>query len=90
MHRPARTGESPRTSSKYCVTSSMTAPVSMVLKVMPPIAAVKLLFLSSRRSSSGSGKDRCLRTNTTPSAMPAARARAGSGRHPARANSVNP
>ena len=89
MHRPARTGESPQASSKYWVTRSMIAPVSIVLRVIPLIAAAKVLFLSSRRSSSGSGKVRCLRTNTMPSAIAATAAATGNGRGPVLASSVS-
>src|ERR1700740_1994893 len=56
MHSPARTGDSPATSWKYWVTRSIAAPVSIVLRVMPLIAAAKVRFVSSRRSSRGSAR----------------------------------
>lgn len=90
MQRPARTGDRPAASWKYCVMKSIIAPVSMVLRVKPLIAAVNVRFASSRRSSSGSGRRRCRRTNATSSAAPAATAATYPACQPARARPVMP
>jgi hypothetical protein len=49
MRSPAGAGDSPPPSRKYRVMNSIIAPVSMVLSVMPLIAAVNVCSARSRK-----------------------------------------
>jgi hypothetical protein len=90
IHSPAASGSNPSTSWRYCVTSTIVAPGSIVLTSMP-ISEVRNARSANRpRSSSGSRIRSCRRAKTTPAAMPRRSTAAGTVRTPCRASSLSP
>jgi hypothetical protein len=87
---PASSGESPSTSCRNWVSSTIVAPGSIVLTSMLTSAVDNDRLANSRRSSSGSARRRCRRTKVTPISAPNARAASGAISQPLRASSLRP
>ena len=70
-HKPARNGDSPSTSCRYCAMNNKVPNTTKMPSAYVASAVLKAAMRNSRRSSSGLGSRCCRRTNTTPSASPA-------------------
>jgi hypothetical protein len=69
-YSPATSGERPATSWKYWVTTSIVPMKAKKLRVLAASAVLSAGVRSSRRSSNGSDRTRCLRTKMTPMPTP--------------------
>jgi hypothetical protein len=70
-HRPARNGDNPCTSCRYCMRNRFSPIMAKVDIVMTPSVAPKARLRNSSTSMSGSSSDLCRRTNATANATPA-------------------
>ncbi len=90
VQRPARSGEKPSTSWRYCGMKRNTPYMTRKASVFTTSEALNAGARKRPRSIRGSASRRCRRTNTTPSASPAAMASAGTADGPCSAMRLIP